>query len=252
MQFNPVRFTKADLKSMPEDEQVFMLVAGNHFNTMNALMRHILFLARSKGEDEVSQHAAEVSAHVFIRYLAGEVYEAWEFISQAYPSIKAAYQVELGASAEKLWLQISGYFNERKNALIQLRNNVAFHTSPKLTARAFRAMEDAEPFNFYVTPYSGNAFHLGAALAAVRVFQLISGKSDFEEGIRTISHEMMEVVGWFAGLIDEALTAQLARHVPEAFAAAYAEEILVPVTPLAEARTELFVGMPESAKASQR
>jgi hypothetical protein len=89
MDIYPIRFSKALLNKVPEDERTLHLMAGQLANDLNILSKLIIILLNPVSGHEIIRNANTTSATLLIKFLAGRLNEGWELmVSSVFPEQK--------------------------------------------------------------------------------------------------------------------------------------------------------------------
>jgi hypothetical protein len=157
MDIYPIRFSKALLNKVPEDERTFHLMAGQLANDLNILSKLIIMLLNHASEQELLRRANTTSAILLIKLLAGRLNEGWELMCrQFFPSkqsdgkrqsdhvsIYDRYVVDFDDYAKAQLDNIQRYFG-KKNIVRTIRNRASFHADPTVLKKGYAEFTDDE------------------------------------------------------------------------------------------------------------
>jgi hypothetical protein len=217
MQLNKFIIPKEFLDSMSEDEKMFAVQLGYFVNELNMLYKCIRI---PKPKSASYGHTPEEMAHncfvlMFIRLLAGKLYEAWKMVKTFEMSPKESrYEKDfinkelpkwleeiLSTKTKDVWEKIDNYFKDKKNNLKFIRNKAGFHYDKELIEKGLgqlKALNEKELIYFTSDEYDENnfyAFSENIFLYALKEKIVCSEGKDF---LLTLLHETGGVCDWFS------------------------------------------------------
>jgi hypothetical protein len=188
-----LRLSRADVRSIPENERHLLVVVGHSANELTILNKQLLWSLRgSTGEGP--EHLAQLTQMAFVlRTLAGKVYEVQKTLRRDFVCSGIARQwqegmpVDLSAAIEK----IKVYFENKDNAIRLIRDKYAFHFDEIRVDDALNAVSDE--FDLYFGEINGNCLYQGPQIVAMVSLLQAAGGDAIEDTLPRISQEVIDV-----------------------------------------------------------
>ena len=185
--------TKEAFERLPTEECVFLLGVSQFANEINTLQK-LVYCAIPDDGRSIEDHARASQALSLSKVLAGKLTEFWEFTRKAFFSsqISKQYELDLPQTAQEALRELKKYFGS-KNALKTVRNDYAFHLSPKAAAEGFENAPEDESWYVVISDATGNNLYYAADL--VTNWHMLSALSPSAptEGIDMLVQETIKI-----------------------------------------------------------
>jgi hypothetical protein len=176
----PLTITQAEFKTAPERERLFYLKLGVLANEVGSLNKLSLFSLNQRDDRMVVKRASSVLAMLWLRLLAGRLYEAHAVITKGYNPLKLAYQSHMKGDGTNSYRKLNAYFADPENLVKAVRHKLAFHTDDDVFKAAVHMMDDDEDVVDYMCQQRGNTLFWGGEAALVCAMRHLAGNSDAE------------------------------------------------------------------------
>jgi hypothetical protein len=209
----PVRFTKDDLSSVPDEELLFHLLLAQITNEILILRKQLMLASNSIREPGAQAYAAAAMAHFNLRLLAGKLFEGYQLLRRKEAgSVYQSFKKDLESFCSDAHREIMRYFGKSNNNIERLRNKSSFHWDYDTNKAAFEGIADEEELIDFISYERGNSFyHSGYVLSMTQMARVI-GRADVGPALDAIYEEVSRVGDWFASFADGMMFAFAERH----------------------------------------
>lgn len=222
----PLTITQAEFKTAPERERLFYLKLGVIANEVSALNKLSLFSLNQSDATQLTGRAGHTLAMLWLRLLAGRLYEAHGVITTGYNPLKLAYlspmKREGGTSS---YQKLNAYFVNPDNLVKAVRNKLAFHTDHDVFTAAERMMDDDEDIVDYMSQQRGNTLFWGGEAALIYAMRHLAGNEDGETTLTRLLDETRTLAGYVNDFAYAFGISFFHRHFPEKLVALASDKI---------------------------
>jgi hypothetical protein len=262
MDIYPIRFSKALLNKVPEDERTFHLIAGQLANDLNILSKLIIILLNPVSGHEILRRANTTSAILLIKLLAGRLNEGWELMCRQFlpsnqsdrkrrpdhVSIYRRYAADFDDNAKAQLGKIEKYFGKKNNIVRTIRNRASFHADPTVLTKGYAKFTDDEIFVDFHSQYRGHCLYFSSEIINLLGMIQLANKTDWKSGIDQIVCETIEVADWFGDVILAFITAFTMKYIEPTLGDVEADKITINDGPPIDAVTIPFFCRPRARK----
>ncbi|MDD5467982.1 MAG: hypothetical protein PHS96_09250 [Anaerolineales bacterium] len=197
-----VQLDQSKLLLLPEDERILYFSLGHATNEVNALAKLLYWVSNGLARNEAEQRGREALELLFIRLLAGKLYESWVLLKRKYFStgLSKKYDSRLDDVAKEVFQKLRRYFSSG-NACNKIRNRFAFHYSPDELAVTLPTMTDELHAYLQRDAAPNNLFAFPEALLAQALLTLLKSLGDYQS-LDKLVDELFDVGVWFAQVTD--------------------------------------------------
>jgi hypothetical protein len=93
MVLTKVRVSRQQLNAIPRKERIFFIQIGNLLNDLN-IFQKLIFISGKHTEDILERRGRNLQALLFVRILAGKLWEAWQLLERDFFGAKLSQQYE--------------------------------------------------------------------------------------------------------------------------------------------------------------
>jgi hypothetical protein len=192
-----IRYTKADLAAVPEDERAAHFLLAHIANDLSMLQRQmILNLRHVEGDHLIEKIGRTGYGMLLTQILAGRLYEAWNVLrSPMHAKLFRDYEQLIEKTSLDALINLKRYFNTN-NIVQRVRNEVAFHFDIEAMKESYATVRDTDPFTDYIAERVGNSFYESAAYLSRTTMARIGGGTNIQEGVSRVVGEVGKVAGW--------------------------------------------------------
>jgi len=215
MELLKLEISKSKLLSVPKNERVFFVQAGNLLNDLSMLQKLALFTTNTKTTNKTVRTAQNLQALYLIRIQAGKLDEGWELLHKNYfgAGLSKNYDRMLSQSEEQCLDNIKKYFNSNRN-LISLVRDYTFHYFTS-SEQILQLIDDAPPseiFEVFMSDYYGNCvFSMSNVLITFAILKS-TGITHTEKAMRKLLRDVNEVTKWFGHFLGGCLLIFVKEH----------------------------------------
>jgi hypothetical protein len=210
-----IRLRKGSLDALlPEEQQLVAaaLVVKNDISIL--LCCALMALPRSSDSTDPVYKARSSQTLFLLLLLAGKLYEAWVLLEKALrgrPHFERM-RSRLDGPGRRALRQLEKYFANESSLILRTRNDLAFHYSPKVLAKAWNRLPDAAVLELWMRDRDAACrFSLGAAIAHAEIERVFATKSRGIEkpGAWIFLDDVRQVCRWFNKLFGGVLACLL-------------------------------------------
>jgi hypothetical protein len=213
MELHPVTFSKALLDSIPKDERMFHVMAGQLANDLNILTKLMHMAMNPVAGHEVLTRANTTVAMLVIKLLAGRLNEGWELIKCQFPPLYNRYEGDLSDDAKQQYTNLKKYFS-KKNLINAIRKQLAFHQDPKAVKSGYDAITNDETFVDYYSQFRGHCLYYSSeVIAFLAMTKLVNDADDCRAAIGQIVDETTRISKWIGDFILEFMRVFMVRYI---------------------------------------
>jgi hypothetical protein len=188
---------------------MFYLSLGQISNEITLLRAQMLISQNMRGHP-LHDVASGAFALLNARFLAGKLFEGWEWCNGARAQL-AKYKRD--KEARKAWKKIAAYFNAKDTIIQRIRHEVAFHSDRELAIQAYENFEADEHLVEYLTPHIGASLYGTANSLTTLMMVALTGEPDREIALGRILDEINDVSSWFIDYIQAVQMAFVLEHI---------------------------------------
>ena len=208
MELLKVEIPKTKLSSVPKNERVFFVQAGNLLNDLSMLQKLWYFTTNTKTTNKIARAAQNIQALCLIRILAGKLDEGWQFLHKNYfgTCLSECYERMLSQSGKQCLNNIKNYFNS-KNNLISLVRDYTFHyfTSSEQISQIIDDAPPSEIFEMFMSNYYGNCvFSMSNVLLTFAILKFTS-ITNTNKAMEKLLQDVKKVTKWFGTFLGNCL-----------------------------------------------
>lgn len=200
MKLLKLEIPKSKLLSVPKEEQVFFVQAGNLLNDLSMLQKLTIFTTNTNTTNKTLRAAQNLQALCLMRIQAGKLDEGWQLLHKNYfgVGLSKKYDRILSQSEEKSLDNIKKYFDNKHN-LISLVRDYTFHyfTSSEHISQLIDDVPESEVFEVFMSEYYGNCVFLMSNTLLTFAILKSTGITNTEEAMRKLLGDVKEVTRWF-------------------------------------------------------
>jgi hypothetical protein len=175
-----VPISKAQLRSIPEDERNLLLLASHAVNQLSTLRKILVFSLNYKSASELENTLSAAQSQTILRFLFGALAEAWEMVKRPIVQklIGRDYAQLIEPQGRAAYEELKRHF-AHSNLLHKLRNTIAYH-HPKAheLAAAFADVPEDEDWAWYPSETINNSFYLASDMVISAGAMRESGETD--------------------------------------------------------------------------
>lgn len=209
-----IALTKEQLVAIPEAERNLIVLLGHAANEINILVKMIHFASSSKSENPLQMQAEQSQVTLLGALLAGKVYEFWVLLQRGYfgAAVSREYSALLDKGTSEALAAMSRYFSQ-ESLVSHVRHSHAFHYDPAQVTEGFRATNDGQQLDFYLSDSSANSFYAFADTIVHRglLERIVPG--DPGKAVTVLVEETLRAAGWAEEMMGGLTMACLKRHV---------------------------------------
>jgi len=215
MELLKVEIPKTKLSSIPKNERVFFVQAGNLLNDLSMLQKLVLFTTNTKTTNKTVRTAQNLQALCLIRIQAGKLDESWELLQKNYfgAGLSRDYDRMLSKSEEQCLDNIKKYF-ARKSNLISLVRDYTFHyfTSSEQVSQLIDDAPPSEIFEVFMSDYYANCvFSVSNVLLTLAILKS-TGITHTDKAITKLLRDVQKVTRWFGVFLGRCLLVFVEKH----------------------------------------
>jgi hypothetical protein len=212
MKILEVELSKEQVLGLPESTRVLFIIMGHITNEINALTKFTFWSANAKCESGAEENGRDMNILLFMRLLAGKLFEAWEVYEKFFfgTGLSKIYEPLLDETASEALKSLKKYFG-KDNLAHKLRNKVAFHYSPKVIDASLEDLEN--PLFVYLDKSAApNNLFLFAEDLVSNAVKSILGMGGDKNSFTAITGELFNVSANFVTVADGLMDAILKHN----------------------------------------
>jgi hypothetical protein len=172
-----VPISKAQFQTMPPKERAMVLVCCHMLNQIGVIIKLVRFSSNRDPENLIEESASGVQTQIVLRFLIGVLSEACVYFEER-QDIITQYLPDIHDEGREAYAKLQAYF-DRKGLLRMIRNNYLFHyPNDKNVERAFAAIPDDQPWEWYISHANTNSIYMSSELVIGYGMMNVTGKSD--------------------------------------------------------------------------
>lgn len=258
MRVRSLAFDKAHLAQAPADHRIAFLGLSQLANEAAVLLKMALGGINALEDQQVVRDAANATAMLATRMLAGRLWEARQFVNTrevatALREIQAETQghiAELDQSLATARLARTALFAAMENGglIERLRNQSSFHVSVELLTASFDRLPDDVGLMDHLAASRGNSIYGAAEALHLTALGHILDEPDFTVALDTAISQIGETVGHLGDFVDGFMFGFTILHFGGLEIGPWVD---VPAAPLDQFRSPLFMDPPQDAEAER-
>lgn len=233
MRIHRVPISKTKLDAIPEYERAFYIQIGHLGNELNMLNKLLLYSSQNiRALDGVQNEAQTSQTLLIVKILAGKLYEGWELTKRAFFGTKISneYDTHLEEDAKVALEKLKQYFG-KQNLINTVRNQYAFHYSPKGIVKQINRMLDTADMHIYLAKISANClYHISEVIINYAMLESIE-PGNHKAAMDRLAKETLDVTSWFTDFIGGCMIVLTQRYLGKTLEELGAVEIEVPTPP---------------------
>jgi hypothetical protein len=187
-----VPISKAQFQQIPENERALIFVCGHILNQISVFMKLVRFSANNDPTDATESKVSGMQTQIILRFLMGILSEACIYFEDREEMIKACLpdmHEEGRAAYDKIKI-----FLDKKSLLRRVRNNYLYHyPNDKNVERAFKAIPEDEPWEWYLSATNTNSLYFSCELVLGYGLMEATGEPTVERAFGAVMTKAMEL-----------------------------------------------------------
>jgi len=211
-----VPISKEQLRTLPKDERVLLLLMGHILNQISVFLKLFTFSSNIDPPHPIEGRISAAQSHIILRVLFGVLLEGWNVISD-HKVLIDSYMPDIDNDGKESYKKLEEYF-DRSSLLYKLRNNFSYHLpNAKLVERTFESIpENEEGWEWYLSATNTNSFYFSCELImGYGVLNLASNKMSQESALGEVITEVRHVADTMPYFIMPLIRAILLKHFDE-------------------------------------
>jgi hypothetical protein len=212
-----VPISKAQLRSIPQDERNQLLLTSHAVNQMSVLRKLLIFSLNYESDSEIENTLSAAQSQTILRFLFGALAEAWEMIKRPINQklIGKDYIGLIEADGIAAYDELKRHFGE-SNLLHKLRNTIAYHhpNAQELEA-AFEDVPEDEDWAWYPSDTINNSFYLASDMVISAGILTATGETDTTKAFSKIMGMVVPVSNVMTDFFLFLMRAIVTRHLGE-------------------------------------
>lgn len=241
-----LRFKKADLDRAPEDEKLFYLMSGSLANDIQMLMKTVAVIqaSLSENDNELASQADSSYILLFMRLLAGRLYEGHKLLSKSARMLRKNYEPHFSEATIDGATELRKYFADKNCFMKNVRRKLAFHSDSSVALAAYERIPESSDIGDYLTAEWGNSLHFTPEIMQYEALGHLAGDVDHEEGTARLWKETKTVATYFAQYIGDYAITFARKYVPEALEKMKDDTEEAAAVPFEQLRLNFFSHLP--------
>src|SRR6516162_5920032 len=116
-----VPISKEQLRTLPKDERVLLLLMGHILNQISVFLKLFSFSSNNDPPNPIEGRISAAQSHIILRVLFGVLLEAWNAICDNRVIVER-YMIDLDEDGKRSYTALIEHFS-KASLLYQLRNN---------------------------------------------------------------------------------------------------------------------------------
>ena len=233
-----VKFKAEVLRTLPQEQQVFLVLLTRLLNDINVLSKAAIYASNGiENLEGVRKTAQRIVGLTFTRELAGKLYEGWRLLEKSYfgSGLSRRYACSLSHKAKDAERHIKNYFSRSGCRMKRIRHEHASHYLPSGVSQELTDVDPEEVLCMLVAEQGNSLYPFSEDIATKSILRLFD--SDAQRAMRQMLGEVViDVPGWFQDFAYGVLTLFAEE------AGLHGDEVCVPdVPPLDKVQLPFFV-----------
>lgn len=158
-----IPISKAEFRRIPREELGLVIVAGHILNQISVFMKLLRFSTSKDPKDPIEGNVSGMQSQLILRSLMGVLAEACVFLEER-KSLIDGYVPAMHKDGQDAYDKLKAHF-DRKTLLRLIRHNYLYHyPNAKNVEKAFEAIPDDEPWEWYFSQTNTNSFYFSCEL----------------------------------------------------------------------------------------
>jgi hypothetical protein len=185
---------KQILSLMPVRERTFFLAISHISNELNVLQKIFYWASSTADEQDLLKKAHTTQSMTLAKVLAGKLSEAWSFCEKSFfaSKLSAEWESLLQDDSRLALSRLKKYFG-KKNLIVNIRNNFAFHYSAAHLEKGFEHVPDNEGWMIVLSDTVANSLYYAPELVANYAMLESIAPGDHPAAMEAIISEIMAV-----------------------------------------------------------
>lgn len=174
MKITRVTLTKEKLASLSERDRTLFLLLGNVTNELSILQKLLMMTRKGPPPSKMVDIVEAGQMMFFLRLLVGKVHEGGVLLQKRVnedANFRERYGLDEKRRKDRSELRkelsrVNRHFRRWGGLLNAIRDKLAFHSTDNegLVEKSFARLSTDEPWDFYLSPQTGNSFYYAAEL----------------------------------------------------------------------------------------
>lgn len=250
----PVRYNKADLMAVPEDERMFYLLVSSLANDIQILLRQYSTAVKQWEEDQIKRDGSSVVAMLNLRLLAARFHEGWVLIKEKWAALEPSYLPTMSKAGKSAISELHKHFDKKpnENIVYMIRNKIGFHADPGYAKKMFDAVGPDTELVDYIGRSFGDTLYFGSEITHYQALQTITGTSDPYAAFDAVMDETRKLQRLFLDFVFAFMRLFYLRHFSQQFNASLENKQTVTDLPkMNEMRIPFFLDLSENVAAAK-
>jgi hypothetical protein len=198
MKLNIWNIGRSKFDNVPEAERTFIIGIGHIENEINFLQKLLYWTTPSKEEPDIIKRSHSSQATTVAKLLAGKLWEAWQFLENAYfkSHVSADYDNVINLEGKAAIKNLKQYF-KKNNIVSMVRNKFAFHYSVDHIREGFSLPPDTDDWQVVLGEASGNSLYYLSDLVANYAMLNSIDQKDHWKAMDRLMKELTKISRWF-------------------------------------------------------
>lgn len=201
------KFLKEELLKLPKKERTLFLALSHFSNEITILLKVLLITGKAMSNNNAEIQGNLAQSFFFLKLLAGKLFEGKKLFSTP---LFSEYSALLSEEGKKDLTGINKSFS-KKNDIIQIRNNYAFHYPTEKLEAIFPEIDEDLLVYFEKGGRGNNLYYFAEVVANMALLKSIN-PTDVQGVIKHLTNEMVVLSEWFLVVCDEIIISILDKN----------------------------------------
>jgi hypothetical protein len=158
-----IRISKAQFETLPQEERTAIFVAGHIMNQVGIFMKLVRFSISRDPTSPVESHTSGMQTQILLRTLMAALAEASVWMEERQALIDK-YLPDMPQEGRDAYGKVKDH-SDPKGLIMRIRNNFLYHyPNEKNVEKAFKAVPDSEPWEWYFSSANTNTMYFSCEL----------------------------------------------------------------------------------------
>ena len=158
-----VPISKDQFRKLPREERALVFISGHILNQISVYMKLVRFSTSKDPNDPIQTNVSGMQSQLILRSLIGVLAEACVYLEGRQALIES-YLPLMHSEGQEAYKKLKPHF-EPKSLLRLIRHNYLYHyPNDKNAEKAFEAIPDDEPWEWYFSRTNTNSFYFSSEL----------------------------------------------------------------------------------------
>jgi hypothetical protein len=206
-----VPISKEQFKQIPDKERALIFVCGHILNQVSVFLKVVRFSANNDPTDEIENKVSGMQSQIILRFLMAVLSEACIYFEDRKEMI-AACLPDMHGEGRSAYAKIEEFF-DKKSLLRRVRNNYLYHyPNDKNVERAFKAIPEDEPWEWYLSATNTNSLYFSCELVLSYGFMEATGEPTPEKAFDVVMTKTKELANTMPDFCMRLIEVIVTRH----------------------------------------